>query len=161
MCLPCFVNHRTPRQRSSWIFLENTSLCTVNHSHLLKISQRFHIFWGNLMPLWVLENLSEELFYGACRLLLFFPWDSPGRSCPRCHVWGSSEKRVMHTRREMVARQQPFKQERLCCLRPLGVLSQPPTKTLSQFVGCKMAGIVACESSANVKPIIRLRKAGF
>lgn len=41
------------------------------------------------------------------------------------------------------------------------VLSQPATKNLSQFVGCTMAGIVARESSANVKPIIRLRKAGF
>lgn len=41
------------------------------------------------------------------------------------------------------------------------VLAQPAAKNLSQFVGCTMAGIVAHESSANVKPIIRLRKAGF
>ena len=68
----------------------------------------------------------------------------------------------MCMRRQMVMCQQPFIHEKAVlpetfCL----VLSQLATKNLSQFVGCTMAGIAACELSANVKPIIRLRKAGF
>lgn len=41
------------------------------------------------------------------------------------------------------------------------VLFQSATKSLSQFVRCTTTGIVARESSANGKPIIRLRKARF
>lgn len=129
-----------------------------------KLAEDFTSFWGNQTPLWVLENQSGKLFYWVCRQLLLFPWDSPGRNCPRCHVWGGSEERVMGMRRQMVTCQQPFKQERLCCLKlsvwySFSLLFQ--TKSLSQFVRCTTTGIVARESSANGKPIIRLRKARF
>ena len=37
-----FLNCETPRRTSSWVVLKNTFLDTVNHSHLLKTSQRIH-----------------------------------------------------------------------------------------------------------------------
>lgn len=87
MCLNYFIDGETPRQMSTLMILENTSLHTVNYSHLLKISGgSYNIFLG-------LQILSGEGF-SRCRQQGSFLLDAPRRSCPKGHCRGGSEETV-------------------------------------------------------------------
>lgn len=73
MCLKYFVNSETPRQMSTLMILENTSLHAVNYSHPLKISGRtYNILLG-------LQILSEEGFQHV-QAAPVFSLGAPGRS---------------------------------------------------------------------------------